>query len=205
VFQAMRPVRSTDLVRGQYGGYRREPGVARDSDVETFCALRLFIDSWRWSGVPWYLRAGKYLASTATEVVVALKPPPQALFADALPRSGFANYVRFHLAPRSVIALAARIKRPGEEFVGSQRELSLVDDEPGQEAPYQRLLSDAMAGNGALFTREDAVEAAWAVVEPVLRKHRRVLPYRRGSWGPKEADALIAPDGVWYNPSTDGA
>ncbi len=205
VFRAMRPLQSSDLVRGQYGGYRRERGVARRSDVETFCALRLFIDSWRWSGVPWYLRAGKYLATTATEVLVALKPPPQALFADALPRSGLANYVRFHLAPHAVIALAARVKRAGKQFLGDQRELLLTDEQSRQESPYQRLLSDALVGNGALFTREDAVEAAWAVVDPVLRHHPRVLAYRRHSWGPKQADALIAPDGAWHNPSPEGA
>ncbi len=205
VFRSMRPLKSSDMVRGQYGGYRREPGVARSSDVETFCALRLFIDSWRWSGVPWYLRAGKYLATTATEVLVALKPPPQALYEDAQPRSGLANYVRFHLSPHSAIALAARVKRAGKEFVGDQRELSLSDEQPQQELPYQRLLSDALVGNGALFTREDAVEAAWAVVDPVLRHHPRVRPYRRHSWGPKEADALIAPNGHWHNPSLDGA
>jgi len=205
VFRAMRPLQSSDLVRGQYGGYRREPGVARSSDVETFCALRLFIDSWRWSGVPWYLRAGKYLATTATEVLVALKPPPQALFADAVPRSGLANYVRFHLSPHAAIALAVRVKRAGKQFVGDQRELSLADEQSKQESPYQRLLSDALCGNGALFTREDAVEAAWTVVDPVLRHHARVRSYRRHSWGPKEADALIAPHGPWYNPSPEGA
>jgi glucose-6-phosphate 1-dehydrogenase len=140
VFEAMRPLKPDDVVRGQYAGYRKEPDVAKNSDVETFCALRLFIDSWRWEGVPWYLRSGKYLADTATEVLVELKPPPQ------------------------------------------------------------RLLGDAMNGDGALFTREDAVEAAWAVVDPVLNTHHRVRPYKRGSWGPKEADANIAPDGGWHNP-----
>jgi glucose-6-phosphate 1-dehydrogenase len=205
VFRSMRPLKSSDLVRGQYGGYRREPGVARSSDVETFCAMRLFIDSWRWSGVPWYLRAGKYLATTATEVLVALKPPPQALFADAVPRSGLANYVRFHLSPHAAIALAARVKRAGKEFVGDQRELALADEQSKQESPYQRLLSDALTGDGALFTREDAVEAAWTAVDPVLRRHPRVHSYRRHSWGPKQADALIAPHGAWYNPSPEGA
>jgi glucose-6-phosphate 1-dehydrogenase len=201
VFKAMRRLQPKDLVRGQYIGYRREPGVARGSDVETFCALRLFIESWRWSGVPWYLRAGKYLAATATEVLVVLKPPPQRLFADAVPTSGRGNYLRFHLSPRSAIALAARVKRVGNEFIGDQRELYLVDEQTGQESPYERLLTDAMAGNGALFTREDAVEAAWAVVEPVLRRHRRAQPYRRHSWGPCDADRLIRPDGVWHNPA----
>jgi len=200
VFQAMRPLKPGDLVRGQYAGYRREKGVARCSDVETFCALRLFIDSWRWEGVPWYLRSGKFLATTAAEVIVALKPPPQRLFADSAPAAGWANYLRFRLSPSSAVALAARVKRAGKEFIGDQRELYLVDEQPGEQAPYERLLGDAMAGNGALFTREDAVEAAWAAVDPVLTKHRRTAPYERGSWGPKEADALIATDGGWHNP-----
>ena len=204
VFQAMRPLTRDDVVRGQYAGYRKEPGVARNSDVETFCALRLFIDSWRWAGVPWRLRAGKYLAETATEVVVELKPPPQRLFADSAPATGQTNYVRFRLSPNSAVALAARVKLAGKEFVGEQRELYLFEEQPGEEAPYERLLSDAMAGDGALFTREDAVEAAWAVVDPVLKKHHRVRPYRRHSWGPKEADAIVAP-GHWRNPSSTDA
>jgi len=201
VFQAMRPLKRKDLVRGQYAGYRREANVAKRSDVETFCAMRLFIDSWRWEGVPWYLRSGKNLAVTATEVIVQLKPPPQRLFADSLSAIGPTNYFRFRLSPSSAIALAARIKRPGKEYVGEQRELFLSDETPGAEAPYERLLEAAMAGDGALFTREDAVEAAWAVVEPVLENHRPVRPYRRHGWGPKEADALIAADGEWLNPT----
>ncbi len=206
VFRAMRPLRTRDLVRGQYAGYRKEPGVARRSDVETFCALRLHIDSWRWEGVPWYLRSGKFLAETAAEVIVQLKPPPQRLFADSDPKSGRTNYLRFHLSPGSAIALAARVKRAGEDFTGEQRELYLVDDHPGEETPYERLLGDAMAGNGALFTREDAVEAAWAVVDPVLETHRSAVPYRRGGWGPREADTLIAGYGGWHNPAPrDGA
>jgi glucose-6-phosphate 1-dehydrogenase len=200
VFQAMRPLQPADVVRGQYAGYRQERAVAPRSEVETFCALRLFIDSWRWEGVPWYLRAGKYLADTATEVLVALKPPPQRLFADSAPARGRANYLRFRLSPSSAIALAARVKRAGKEFVGDQRELYLAEEQPGAEAPYERLLGDAMAGDGALFTREDAVEAAWAVVDPVLKAHHRVRPYRRRSWGPPEADALFAADGCWHNP-----
>ena len=203
VFQAMRPLKPDDLVRGQYAGYREEPDVAKSSDVETFCALRLFIDSWRWEGVPWYLRSGKYLPETATEVLVELKPPPQRLFADSAPTTGRTNYLRFQLSPSSAIALAARVKRAGKEFVGDQRELYLVEEHPGEESPYERLLSDAMAGDGALFTREDAVEAAWAVVEPVLRTHHGTLPYKHGTWGPKEADLLIAADGYWHNPKPE--
>jgi len=203
VFRAMRPVTSADLVRGQYAGYRKEPNVARNSDVETFCALRLFIDSWRWEGVPWYLRSGKLLPETVAEVLVRLKPPPQRLFADSAPVAGPGNYLRFRLSPNSAVALAARVKHVGKEFVGDQRELSLVDHQLGEESPYERLLTDAMAGDGALFTREDAVEAAWAVVDRVLKSHRRVRPYRPGSWGPREADALIAADGGWHNPELD--
>ncbi len=200
VFQAMRPLQADDVVRGQYVGYRKEPGVAKSSDVETFCALRLFIDSWRWEGVPWYLRSGKCLAHTAAEVLVELKPPPQRLFDDSRPVAGRANYLRFRLSPNSAVALAARVKRPGKEFIGDQRELYLLEDQPGAEAPYERLLGDAMAGDGALFTREDAVEAAWVVVDPVLKTHHRVHPYKRGSWGPKEANVLIEADGGWHNP-----
>ena len=203
VFQAMRPLKPGDLVRGQYSGYGKEPGVARASDVETFCALRLFIDSWRWEGVPWHLRSGKFLAETATEVLVTLKPPPQRLFADSAPATGRTNYLRFRLSPNSAVALAARVKRAGKEYIGDQRELYLVEQQPGEEEPYERLLGDAMAGDGALFTREDAVEAAWAVVDRVLKTHHRARPYRRGSWGPREADALIASDGPWRNPTPE--
>ncbi len=200
VFQAMRPLKPDDLVRGQYIGYRKEPNVAKDSDVETFCALRLFIDSWRWEGVPFYLRSGKYLAETVTEVLVELKPPPQLLFADSAPTSGRANYLRFRVSPGPAIALAARVKHAGNEFVGDQRELYLLEEQPDQETPYELLLGDAMAGDGALFTREDAVEAAWAAIDPVLETHHKVSPYQRGSWGPKEADEIIAADGGWHNP-----
>jgi len=205
ILKAMRPIKPADLVRGQYVGYRKEPGVAKHSDVETFCALRLFIDSWRWDGVPWYLRSGKCLAETAAEVIVQLKPPPQRLFADSAPAVGRTNYLRFRLSPSSAVALAARVKCPGSGFVGEQRELYLVEEQPGEEAPYERLLSDAMAGDGALFTREDAVEAAWAVVAPVLTRHGRVRPYLRHTWGPKQADKLIAADGGWYKPKASGA
>ncbi|HSH29060.1 MAG TPA: glucose-6-phosphate dehydrogenase [Thiohalobacter sp.] len=200
VFQAMRPLRADEVVRGQYTGYREEPGVAPDSDVETFCALRLFIDSWRWEGVPWYLRSGKYLAQTAAEVLVALKPPPQRLFDDSHPAAGRANYLRFRLSPGSAVALAARVKRAGKEFVGDQRELYLSEEQPGVEPPYARLLGDAMAGDAALFTGEDAVEAAWRVIDPVLEHHHPARSYTRGSWGPPPADALIAADGGWHNP-----
>jgi len=203
VLHAMRPLMPTDLVRGQYIGYRDGKGVANDSDVETFCALRLFIDSWRWAGVPWYLRAGKRLPGSVLEVQVQMQPPPQQLFDDSGPAGGRANYFRFRLQPEASIALAARIKRPGREFVGVQRELYLGEDDPGTISTYERLLGDAMAGDGALFTDEDAVMAAWAVVEPVLVEHGNALPYEPGSWGPAEAASLIAGDGGWHDPSAD--
>jgi glucose-6-phosphate 1-dehydrogenase len=199
VFHAMRPVTAADVVRGQYDGYRSEKDVAADSDVETFCALRLFIDSWRWSGVPWYLRAGKRLPTSAVEVLVRLEPPPQRLFEDSPASAVDSNYVRFKLQPTSAIALAARVKRPGPGFAGDRGELYLCDDLHDEEPTYERLLEDAMAGDGSLFTSQDAVEAAWAVVDPVLADHAPALRYAPGSWGPSAADALIAADGGWHD------
>ena len=199
VFHAMRPLTAAAVVRGQYDGYRNEKDVAADSDVETFCALRLFIDSWRWSGVPWYLRAGKRLPTSAAEVLVRLQPPPQRLFEDSPATAVDSNYVRFKLQPTSAIALAARVKRPGPGFSGDRGELYLCEDLHEEEATYERLLADAMAGDGSLFTSQDAVEAAWAVVDPVLADHAPALPYAPGSWGPVAADALIAADGGWHD------
>ncbi len=201
VFAAMRPLGADDILRGQYLGYRDEPQVGQDSDVETFCALRIHVDSWRWNGVPWYLRSGKYLPVTACEVVVRLKAPPQNLFGDAAVR-GEANYLRFHLSPHATIALSARVKSAGKEFVGVQQEFSLLEEEPGEQSPYERLLGDAMEGDGALFAREDAIEAAWAVVEPVLVEHAPVHVYAPGTWGPPAANKFIASDGGWRNPES---
>ncbi len=200
VFEAMRPLTRDDLVRGQYEGYRAEKDVAKDSDVETFCALKLFIDSPRWEGVPWYVRAGKCLFDTATEVLVELNPPAQDLFGDSTPVNGLSNYIRFRLSPNSAIALAARVKTPGKEYIGSQQELYLLEDQVGAELPYERLIGEVLVGDGALFTREDAVEAAWSVVEPVLENHHPVCSYKRNSWGPKESDAIIASGRSWHNP-----
>jgi len=203
VLRAMQPLQPADLVRGQYIGYRDEKGVAKNSDVETFCALRLFIDSWRWAGVPWYVRAGKQLPTSVVEVQVQMQPPPQRLFDDSGPAGGRANYFRFRLQPEAGIALAARTKCPGREFVGVQRELYLGEGDPHTMSPYERLLGDAMAGDRALFTDEEAVMAAWSVVEPVLTEHGAALPYQSRSWGPAESDALIAGDGGWHNPEAD--
>ena len=200
VFKAMRPLRPADLVRGQYDGYRQEKDVAADSDVETFVALRLHVDTPRWQDVPFYLRAGKKLPDTSVEVQIQFKPPAQALFEDA---GGRPNYLRFRLQPTSSIALAARVKNVGKEFVGQQRELYACEDLSGEEAPYDRLLGDAMAGDGALFTSLDAVEAAWTAVDDVLVNHPAVVAYRPGTWGPAEADALVAADGGWQDPAPE--
>ena len=205
VLQAIRPLRPADVVRGQFAGYRAEPGVAPDSDVETYCALRLTIDSWRWAGVPWYIRSGKCLAETAAEVVVELQPPPSGVFPDSSPPPGRSNYIRFRLEPGPAIALAARVKRVGKEFVGDQHELYLLDEQSGEQPPYERLLGDALAGDRTLFARQDAVEAAWAVVDPVLKDHAPTVPYEPGSWGPKQADDLIAAAGGWHQPRIAGA
>ncbi len=203
VFHAMRALTRNDVVRGQYEGYRQEKDVAADSDVETFCALRLYIDSWRWAGVPWYLRSGKRLPTSAAEVLVRLKAPPQCLFDDSAPEANATNYFRFKLQPASAVGLAARIKRPGKGFVGEQRELFLCEDFGSEETTYERLLGDAMSGDRSLFTSQDAVEAAWSVVDKVLLDCAPCLPYKPGSWGPAAADELIAGAGGWRNPGLE--
>lgn len=201
VFHAMRTLAPKDIVRGQVEGYLREPGVAENSDTETYCAVRLMVDSWRWAGVPWYLRSGKSLATSAAEILVQFRSPPQKLFDDVDLAGERANYLRFELSPRSGIALAARVKRAGEEYVGEQRELYLLHTQPDEQTPYERLLGDAMEGNGALFTRQDSVEASWAVLDKVLKAPPPVRPYKPGSWGPDEANALIGADGGWHTPN----
>ena len=203
VFKAIRPLAPTDLVRGQYEGYRQEKDVAPDSDVETYVAVRLHVDTPRWRDVPFYLRAGKLLRDTVVEVQVQFKPPRQALFEDSGAAGGRANYLRLRLQPTSAIAIAARVKSVGKRFVGEQRELVVHEDLEGEEAPYDRLLGDAMRGDGALFTSLESVEAAWAAVDAVLVDHPPVVPYAPGSWGPEEADALVAADGGWRAPQPE--
>ena len=205
MFRALRAVDPAEVVRGQYAGYRDEKDVAPDSDVETFCALALHIDSWRWAGVPWFLRAGKALPTDAVEVLVQLKAPPQQLFDDAEHGGERPNYVRFKLQPVSAVALAARIKRPGKGYVGEQRELYLCENATGGESTYERLLGDAMAGDASLFTGQDAVEAAWAAVQPVLDHPPKAIPYRKGSWGPDAACDLIHDHGGWHDPAPEDA
>ncbi len=198
VFRAIRPLRPADLVRGQFRGYRKEAGVAPDSTVETFAAVRLEIDSWRWEGVPFCIRAGKCLPTTTTEVMVELHRPP---LAKNFPE--FGNYVRFRLSPDVIIAIGARILKPAEEPPTLMPvELSAVRYPAGDEMDaYERLLGDAMAGDAILFAREDAVEAAWGAVQPILGNATPVYEYEPGTWGPAEADHLTADVGGWHNPS----
>jgi len=196
VFRQVRPLAPGDVVRGQFRGYRSEPGVAPDSQVETFAAVRLEIDSWRWDGVPFFIRTGKRLPITATEVVVELKRPPLTKLAP-----GKGNYLRFRLSPELNIALGALVKKQGEAMVGEPTELSLVQHPSSdQMSAYERLLGDAMEGDATLFAREDAVEAAWAIVDPVLGNVTPVQTYRAGTWGPAEAERLTAAVGGWAKP-----
>lgn len=200
VFNAIRPLSKTHLVRGQFAGYREEPGVAPDSDVETFAALRLHIDSWRWQGVPFLVRAGKHLPVTAVEIVVDLHYPPQTVFhADKPSRS---NYLRFRLSPDVAIALGARAKAPGEAMSGAQTELTVMH-QPGDEmSAYERLIGDAMMGDTTLFARKDSAEAQWRIVEPILGDKTPLHQYRPGTWGPDEAADVARAVGGWYDPKT---
>ena len=186
VFRMIRPLCPEHIVRGQCRGYRDEEGVARDSTVETFAAARLHIDSPRWEGVPFFIRAGKCLPATMTEVLVRLKPPA---LGELCP--GRANHVRFRLSPDVTIAIGARVKRPGSALVGDPTELKVVSRPHGDEMnAYERLLGDAMAGDGTLFAGQDGVEAAWAVVQPVLDNLTPVHEYEPGTWGPPQAARL---------------
>jgi glucose-6-phosphate 1-dehydrogenase len=199
VFRQVRPLDPARVVRGQFEGYRAEKGVAPGSQVETYAALRLEIDSWRWDGVPFFIRAGKRLPLTATEVVVELKRPPLTKLAP-----GHGNHLRFRLTPELRIGLGASVKKPGEAMVGEPTELVLLHRPEGDElGPYERLLGDAMSGDLALFARQDAVEAAWAVVEPVLGNVTPIHSYEAGSWGPAQAAPLTADVGGWADPGAE--
>jgi glucose-6-phosphate 1-dehydrogenase len=202
VLRTIRPMSNDNMVRGQFNGYRDEPGVDKESYMATYAALRLNVDSWRWAGVPFYVRAGKCLAKTATEVFIEFKNPPQVVFTEPAPPCG--NYVRLRLSPEVVIALGARAKRPGETMVGLPVELSVVDQPQqgaeGRMGDYERLLGDAMAGDATLFARQDVVEAAWAIVDPVIHGPSPMYPYDQGTWGPAEADKMVADVGGWNTP-----
>ncbi len=200
VLRTVRPLAFTDIVRGQYRGYRDEPGVASDSFMGTYAALHLRVDSWRWEGVPFYVRAGKALAKSVVEVTVELKNPPQVVFEEPTPSIG--NLVRFRLSPQVAISISARAKRPGGKMVGQPVELSVVaQPDTGRLDAYERLLGDAMAGDGTLFSRQDAVEAAWRIVDPVIHGESELYEYEPGSWGPRQADRLVAEVGGWNMPS----
>jgi glucose-6-phosphate 1-dehydrogenase len=202
VLKAVRPLAASQLVRGQYRGYQQEAGVAPQSNVETYAALRLCIDSWRWSGVPFYIRAGKYLPVTATEVVVDLKAPPARVFDDCA--SDPPNHLRFRLGPDVAIALGARAKRPGTTMMGRPVELFVSQQQGEEMEAYERLIGDALKGDSALFARQDEVEAAWAIVDPILgTPETMVNDYAVGSWGPKIADALIEGLCSWHDPGAD--
>ncbi len=186
VLRQIKPLEPSDVVRGQFTGYRHEPGVAAASQVETFAALKLEVDSWRWDGVPFFIRAGKCLPTTATEVVVQLKRPPLAAIS-----AGLTNYVRFRLTPDVAIALGVHVKKPGEEMLGEQTELAFAHyPAAGEMDAYERLLGDAMNGDATLFAREDTVEAAWAIMDPILGNVVPVHEYEPGTWGPVEAERL---------------
>jgi glucose-6-phosphate 1-dehydrogenase len=202
VLRTVRPMHVQNMVRGQFRGYRDEPGVAKDSYVGTYAALRLWVDSWRWEGVPFFVRAGKCLADTVTEVTIEFRNPPQVVFSEPTPSAG--NYVRFRLSPVVAIALGARAKRPGEGMRGQPVELSVVEGaeqgKGGRMEAYERLLGDAMAGDATLFARQDVVEAAWAIVDPVIHGPSPMYEYEPGSWGPPQADKLVADVGGWNTP-----
>ncbi|HZW17872.1 MAG TPA: glucose-6-phosphate dehydrogenase [Luteimonas sp.] len=201
LFRAMRPLQHDELVRGQFRGYREEDGVKADSDVETFAALRLHIDTWRWAGVPFYIRAGKCLPITSTQVIVDLKCPPMSIFDEIQP--AYSNYFRLRLSPEVVISTGVRVKRAGDEMLGEDVELTARHQYADEKSPYERLLGDAIRGDTGLFTSDESVEAAWRVVDPVLGDHAAVEPYEPGTWGPASARSIIADDEGWNDPKPE--
>jgi glucose-6-phosphate 1-dehydrogenase len=199
VIDSIRPLTPGDIIRGQYTGYRAVDGVAPDSTTETFVAVRLFVDTWRWGGVPFYIRTGKCLPVTATEVRVDLKPPPLAIFGEVEPAD--ADYLRFRLTPDMSITMGARAKVPGEDMIGASVELVAAHHSGTERPAYERLISDAIRGDQSLFAREDWVEAAWRVVDAALEDDRAPFPYEPGTWGPKEAASLLRPGDRWHDPA----
>jgi glucose-6-phosphate 1-dehydrogenase len=192
VLKGIRPIDPMEVVRGQFRGYRQEPGVARDSQVETFVALRLKVNTWRWEGVPFYIRAGKHLPVTRTEVVVQLRRPPSIVESLALPP----NYIRFRLVPDFVIAFGATIRAPGPTPTAEEVEIDLTHGRAELTNAYEELLGDALKGDPFRFAREDYVEEAWRIVDPAVKGDTPVLEYEPGTWGPREADALVP--GGWF-------
>jgi glucose-6-phosphate 1-dehydrogenase len=199
LLRAIRSLNPAEVVRGQFKGYRQEPGVDPHSTVETFLAVRLHIDSWRWAGVPFYIRSGKYLPVSSTTVTVDFKRPPREAFGEVVPT--MSNHFRFRLSPDVLIELGIRVKMPGEIGVGEDVALTLVQNEGDAMAPYERLLGDALIGNPALFALESTVEEQWRIVQPILGGATPLYFYEQNTWGPAEADEIIAGDGFWYDPA----
>lgn len=198
ITKAIRPLTDADVVRGQFKGYRDEPGVAPDSQVETFAAVRMFVDSWRWEGVPFYIRAGKCLPAHVNEAIIRLRQPPFNVFGEQLGNAS--NYVRFRFSPDIAIALGSRKKTPGASMTGEQIELYACDDIKDEMEPYERLIGDAMKGDPSLFTRADASELAWKIIDPIMGGDHKVAEYEPGTWGPKKAGARITPPHGWIDP-----
>lgn len=201
LLKAIRPITPGDVVRGQYEGYRSVAGVASGSTVETFIALRLYIESWRWAGVPIYIRAGKMMPVTATEVFVEFKRPPMETFGETVP--GSSAHLRMRISPDIVIGMGVRVKTPGEQMTGNDMELTLTEQAANDMPPYERLLGDAMRGMTELFARQDVVEAQWEAVEPILGNVTPVHSYQPGTWGPDKSRQLIAGDGEWIDPKVE--
>jgi glucose-6-phosphate 1-dehydrogenase len=201
LFRAMRPLDPKEVVRGQFKGYRDESGVAKNSQIETFAALQLHIDTWRWADVPFYIRAGKCLPISATEVTVTLKRPPLAVFDpnETMPR----NYFRLRLSPEVVISEGALVKRNGEQMHGEPVELIARHRSDTEKSPYERLLGDAIRGDTSLFTQDDCVEAAWRVVDPILTAALPVLEYQPGTWGPPASAGVVNDGDTWHDPVTE--
>jgi len=195
---SVRTLDSANVLRGQYRGYREECDVARDSCVETFAALRFFIDNERWQGVPFYVRVGKHLPVSVTEVLVRFKHKAHPVLDESGPP--LANYYRFRLSPEMVIALGTQVKKSGEPMVGDPVELVAHELAPDEMEPYERLLGDALEGDATLFAREDAVEASWRIVDPILRNTTPLFEYNPDTWGPPEVNSALAPDEGWQNP-----
>ncbi|RUV96339.1 glucose-6-phosphate dehydrogenase [Mesorhizobium sp. M1A.F.Ca.IN.022.07.1.1] len=199
VLRAIRTLTKDDVVRGQFDGYLAEPGVRPNSPVETFAAVRFFVDTWRWQDVPFFIRAGKNMPVHATEVIVRLKRPPLDVFDPIKP--GDANYVRFRIDPQVAISIGAQRKVAGDDMIGEQVELTALDDSKGDMPPYERLIGDAMNGNGQLFTRQDAAELAWRIVGPVLGDTTPPPIYVPKTWGPADAMNGFGPPNGWINPT----
>ena len=197
VLKAIPALQEENIVRGQFRGYLDEKGVAPNSKVETFAALRLEVNSWRWQGVPFYIRAGKCLPATCTEIVCRLRKPPTVIPADALT----SNYLRFRISPDVAIAMGMTVMAAGEKLVGQPAEMVGSRQRNAEEMDaYERVLGDAMAGDATLFAREDYVEEAWRIVDPLLKQATPVYPYEPNSWGPKEMER-VTPPGGWRNPT----